>query len=363
MIRKNHFRLICLMLTIVLAFSVTVSASAGSLVGNKLRNIKTKTTTGETFDLYKTLEEKAGVIIDLWFVDCYWCCQSFYYLEQCRNLNDDRIAVVALSISDKIEDIIDYVETRGYSDRIIFAKDAGVRGAVRATMFPHAVLVGKGGVILDDELDSSCFDAAIRYAAGLTEKDYADIAEWTKKEKKKADEWYTFANYYASGAYRLDEDYDTLEQANRQWNDRTERDTSYSPESKLSFEVEGEGLRKINVTENANALSRHTRLTRFYIVPDGTPLTVRVRLGKTMRVQKASTDGLGNFADAVKEDKTTYLFETQAGDFQTRFIHPSENEMEDGYSGFITFSSEESAAWYFKNLSRDIGYPVSWEVE
>ena len=81
-----------------------------------------------------------------------------------------------------------------------------------------------------------------------------------------------------------------------------------------------------------------------------------------MNVKKAFTEGLNDFSSAVKEDKYTYIFETSAIDLQTRFIHPSEDSRADGYSGFITFSSEESAAWYFKNISRDIGYPVSWQL-
>ena len=178
MTRKHLLRLICFLLSATLLLSTAVSASAGKLIGNKIKNFKTKTLTGETFELNKALEENAAVIIDLWFIDCDWCAQTFYYWEQCDSCYRGQVAFLALNITDKIEDIADYAETRGFSDDIVFARDAGIRSTVRANTFPRSILVGKGGVILDDDLDSSCFQAAIRYAAGLTDQDYADIAEW-----------------------------------------------------------------------------------------------------------------------------------------------------------------------------------------
>ena len=126
---------------------------------------------------------------------------------------------------------------------------SGVRSAVRADMFPHTLLVGKGGYILGDDLSMyGQFGPAVDYAAGMTEKDYEDFAQWAKKDRKSADEYFSLI-YFGSESENK-----TIEEKNRTWVNRLERDIPYTPESKMSFTVSGDGLREIIVDDNLSVL-------------------------------------------------------------------------------------------------------------
>ena len=350
-------RLFILLLAGILLFTSSASA-AGTLIGTKLKNIKVQTTTGETFDLYSTLEEKDAILIDLWFIECDFCWQCFYYLQEAMNQYGDRIAVLALDIQggDKLEEIAALTENRSV-ENIIFAKDAGVRGIVRANMFPHTLLVGKGGYILADDLSmSDQLASAMGYAAGMTEQDYADIEEWAKKDRKSAEEYFTLVTYQPDHKDR------PLEEKNRAWVNRMEREIPYTSESKMSFSVSGENMREIIVEENLNVLKSWKHLGRFYIAPEHTFFTVDVEVGKGVNIKKAQTRSLSDFSSAAKSGNV-YTLSGMVRDLNEYFLYPGDkNSYRDGEAGFICFTSEESAAWFFRQMSMDCGYAFPWHI-
>ena len=365
---KRHILKICCCLLVLAALCAGREVSAGKYIGAKLKNFKAKTATGDTFDLYKTLETKSGVIIDLWYSECMLCVYPMMRLEMSLPRHPD-IAAICLNIKDKPEEIAWYAESRGLTQPL-FAKDPGVRGQLGVNVFPRMILVGKGGVILDDDVSEMYIEGAMLYAEGMTDKDYEDLAAARKK----------YAKYFNKDTYIVSGDDSLLLTPEENYMPilATEMDDSCAPESKLSFTVNGD-LRKISVDENYALLKGWKKITQFYILNqegqsegDEVELTVDVTLGSGMNAKKAftrrgflsgATGGITYFSEA-KKNKNTYTFTIPVtDDAYIQYFYPSENHMKDGYAGFAVFRSEEHAAWFFDQLSMEARRNFTWHVE
>ena len=67
------------------------------VTGSVMHDFTVTTTDGKAFTLSEVLKEKKAVLINFWYVECYWCQYEFPYLQAAYEEYQDDIAVIALN--------------------------------------------------------------------------------------------------------------------------------------------------------------------------------------------------------------------------------------------------------------------------
>ena len=338
---------------------------------SRMKNFKVKTGDGSMFDLYKTLEEKDLVLIDLWFIDCIYCPPASASLQAIQDKYKDRVAFIALNPYDNAKDIKAYEEGRGLS--IPCAKFGGAASWTDA--YPTFVLVDKDGTVLCTAVGASnpySAEAMLEWALSLTPEEKAEY-----KSKNLTFGWFD--------GDKLKQAADPTEVKQREAFVKSSY-SAYNMKRDMSLEVSGESVSRIVIDTNADILQRIDMTGEYRIIPPYTPFTVTVKTEKGFKPAKAYMtvavfDSPGAFTynnnwsgfcgdipfKDAKKDKNSYTFdlETPGGDAYFYFLESGEmiNTIKDSVVGLHTFPSEAAAEAYLNAFTRLTGYELKWHVE
>ena len=122
-----------------------VSYNTGSI----MHDFTVTTTDGKAFTLSEVLKEKKAVLINFWYVECYWCQYEFPYLQAAYEEYQDDIAVIALNpFTDyyTLDEITQFKEYYGLTFDVAF-DDIGLDSAFSVEGYPTSVLIDRYGVV------------------------------------------------------------------------------------------------------------------------------------------------------------------------------------------------------------------------
>ena len=362
----------------ILAFTLAVmliltcsAALADQAPWSRMKNFKVKTGDGSTLDLYKTLEEKDLVLLDLWYIDCGYCPPASASLQTIYDKYKDRVAFVALNPYDNAKDIKAYEEARGLT--VPYAKFGG---AARWTdWYPAFILIDKEGTVLCNMVGTSNpyeVEAMLEWALSLTPE---EKAEYKSKNV-------LFGGF---GGGKLEESADPVEVRQREAFVKSSY-FAYNLKKDMSLEVSGESVSRIVIDTNADMLQRIEMTGEYRIIPPDTPFTVTVKTEKGFKPAKAymtvamfespgaftyNNSWSGFCADIpfkdAKKDKNDYTFELTTPYDSAYFYFLESGDMvnitKDSIVGLHTFPSEAAAEAYLNACTRLTGYEFKWHVE
>lgn len=350
---------VVLALALLLTGCLSAASAEQEMRGKKLKNFKVKTIQGETFDLYKELETKDLVVIDLWFIDCDFCPRSISYLESVMPEYRDRVSFIALDVAnDSVKDMQFFAEKRGFT--IPMAKDPGVRKAVKANEhgYPYTVVVGKNATVLynpfeTDEAQPDGLRRMLDDMLNLTDEQYEHLDEteldWYSSEIK--------PNSDEEKQLGLDHNY---------------KYNIYNIRDNMNLTVGGEGVIPVVIDEGLEMLKKTEMVGQFYLVKNSSHMvTATIETTEPFLANKANTeyfdpekeDYVIKYFSKAKKGKNTYVFEIPVGTGPTWFDEKSSADR-NRYScvGFYTFMNKADINMYFKEIERRHGYTVKWHL-
>lgn len=354
-------KLFVAILTLILLLTGCLSAASAEqeMRGKKLKNFRVKTIQGETFDLYKELEQKDLVVIDLWYIDCDFCPRSISYLEAVMPEYRDRVSFIALNVTnDSVKDMQFFAEKRGFT--IPMAKDPGVRNAVKANDrgYPFTVVVGKNGTILyspfeTDEAQPDGLKCMLDDMLNLTDEQYEHLteteAEWYSSEIK--------PNSAEEKQLRLDHNY---------------KYNIYNIRDNMNLTVGGEGVIPVVIDEGLDLLMKTEQVGVFCLVKNQSrTVTATVETTEPFLANKANIEYydpdkdeyVTKYFSRAKQGKNTYVFEIPVGTGAYWFYEKSDTARNRySYVGFYVFMNKADIAGYFSEIERRHGYTVKWHL-
>lgn len=106
----------------------------------------TYTANGETIQLKELLNNYKFVLINFWFVECYWCDLEFPYLEEIYEKFQNDAYVVAISNQDNASKVSEYKSQKNY--QFFMTNDTqGLTNHFNVTGFPTSVFIDRYGVV------------------------------------------------------------------------------------------------------------------------------------------------------------------------------------------------------------------------
>lgn len=362
---------ICAIILAVIMIMICLTASAELNPWTQMKNFKVKTIDGSTFDLYKTLEEKELVLLDLWYIDCIFCPPASASIQTVYEKYKDRVGFLCVNPFDNQNNIKQFEEARGFT--VPCAKFGG--GAKWTNGYPTFIMIDKEGTVLCNIIgtdDPYEVEAMLEWGLSLTPE---EKEEWIARNTS----WGAFSGK----KYR--EAADPIEIKQREAFIKA-ADHAYNLKKDMSLEVTGESVSRIVIDTNHDILQNIEMTGEFYIIPSHTPFTVTVKTGKGFKPAKAymtvaTFNSVGAFAynnswsgfckdipfKEAKKEKSNYIFdlETPSDDAYFYFLesgYPGGTTY-DSMVGLHTFPSEKSAENYLKKCSETFGYEFQWHVE
>lgn len=358
---------IILVISLVLIGSVSFAEVKG---WSTMKNFKVKLSDGSTFDLYKVLEEKDLVLIDLWYIDCIFCPAASASIQLVYDQYKDRVAFLSVNPYDNPNAIKLFEEARGFT--IPYVKYGG--GASWTQYYPWFLLIDK--------------DATVIYSWNGTDDPYEleALLDWGLSLTQEKKEWYISENVIAGASGKeKKEAADPIEKKQRKAYVKGAF-FAYNLKNDMSLDVAGESVSRIVFDTNLDILKFVELTGDFYIVPEGTPFSVTVKTEKGFKPGKAFmtavnfssagafafNNGWGNVGEDVpfkkaKKEKNDYTFEL-VGEYANTFYYflesgDLESVTKDSIVGLHTFSSKEEAEDYFNKCAEVFGYEFKWHVE
>ena len=143
-------------------------------VGDRIDDFTVTTYDGREINLYKVLEEKDMVLLNLWATWCGPCGMEFPAMQQAYEQYQDKVEIIALSVepTDTDEALADYVQEKGMS--FCVGRDTvGLGSRINYDGIPASVVVDRFGTIClveigavpDPQIFTNLFDV-------YTEEDY-----------------------------------------------------------------------------------------------------------------------------------------------------------------------------------------------
>ena len=117
-------------------------------VGDQIEDFTVTTYDGREISLYKILEEKDMVLLNLWATWCGPCGNEFPAMQEAYAQYQDKVEIIALSVepTDTDEVLAEYVQEKGMT--FCVAKDtAGLESRIRHDGIPTSVVVDRFGTI------------------------------------------------------------------------------------------------------------------------------------------------------------------------------------------------------------------------
>ena len=117
-------------------------------VGDKMEDFTVTTYDGKEISLYKALEEKDMVLLNLWATWCGPCGMEFPVMQEAYVQYQDKIEIIALSVepTDSDEVLSEYVQEKGMT--FCVARDtAGVGSRISYSGIPVSIVVDRFGTV------------------------------------------------------------------------------------------------------------------------------------------------------------------------------------------------------------------------
>ena len=123
-------------------------ANASLSVGDAMYDISVTTIDGDTLTISDLLQEKDMVMLNFWFINCYWCDYEFQYMSPAYLAYEEDIEIIALDAWDSLVNIQYYVEQEQLPFKVaqcsyLWANAFGVSGC------PTTVIIDRYGTICD----------------------------------------------------------------------------------------------------------------------------------------------------------------------------------------------------------------------
>lgn len=335
-------------LLLVLLISLCAISYADLKTTVPIKNVKFKTVDGQQFDLYKTLEEKDLVLIDLWYLDCPGCIDLLAAMKNVYDEYKDRVEFVSINGYDSVKEVSRFCTTRELP--WIFACNGVGRSWTR--FYPTTYVINKDHYVLQfDFLDTP---NTVRYtldtALGMTPEKFKEEAE----------------RGIGYGASRMGENIQDF------YRIVSILQHPYNINGNMSLTVECDGLQRIVVEDNLNMLQGNDKVGEFYLVPQDTDhLKVTVHTEKGFKDNKAYMVNNMDFNEtpfrkAVK-NKNDYTFEVELGEgTNTYSFYASDRYFssitKDSYVGFCCFRSTKEASAFFNTRANWYKCSLPWHV-
>ena len=348
---------LCLVLAVVITMMCS-SALAEFQAWTVMKDFKVKTMDGETFELYKTLEEKDMVLIDLWFINCYPCSEVAAAIQGIYDDFKDRVGFISINAIDSEKDIELYKTSRGLTYPC--ARNSIARRWT--SYYPLCILVKKDGTAIYSGGGGNTPERMrAMLEAGLKMTD-EEVQQNVQMKKEKG---YAF-------------DLDTAQFSVNDWNNQVKAYLEsfahvYNIKNNMALQVESPGIKKIVVEDNLKVLQCSEMAGEFYIVPEeNAQVSVTVKTEKGFKSGKSSVFDWDTWEYTpfrkAKKDKDDYTFEfsmeNTARKHYTYFA--SENidmVTRDSYVGLVCLNSEEEAKRYFEKMEKEYDCQFPWHVE
>ena len=145
-------------------------------IGDKIEDFTITTYDGREISLYKVLEEKEMVLLNLWATWCGPCASEFPAMQEAYAQYQDKVEIIALSVepTDSNEVLTDYVQEKGMT--FCVARDtAGLGSRISYSGIPTSIVVDRFGTICLIE-EGAVPDMAVftNLFAFYTAEDYAE---------------------------------------------------------------------------------------------------------------------------------------------------------------------------------------------
>ncbi len=101
---------------------------------------------GNTYGLYDLLEEKQAVMLNFWFVSCYYCQLEFPYIQDAYEAYGDKVEILALNPFDPSEAINGLATDLALTFPMIQEK-IGLDDAFQVSGYPTTVIIDRYGVV------------------------------------------------------------------------------------------------------------------------------------------------------------------------------------------------------------------------
>ncbi len=101
---------------------------------------------GKKFNLSSKLKKKDAVMINFWYVDCYWCKEEFPMIEEAYQAYQDDIEIIAVNYRDNNLIIDDFKYEYDLSFPMAY-DTVGLTSAFGVTNFPSTVIIDRYGII------------------------------------------------------------------------------------------------------------------------------------------------------------------------------------------------------------------------
>ncbi len=151
---STHYPITSVKTNVVLSSSVITGEDVAGkklTAGDIMYDFEVTKDNGKKFKLSETLKTYDAVLINFWYDGCSWCETEFPIMDEVYNNEDygykDKIAIIALSPQDTIEQIKLYKRNMGLNIDMGEDKGGVLSTAFNVTGYPTSVVIDKYGMI------------------------------------------------------------------------------------------------------------------------------------------------------------------------------------------------------------------------
>ena len=168
----KHISPCILCVALVVCLCTPFTAEAAYTMGEKAADFTVTLSDGSAVTLYGLLEEYDAVLLNFFFIDCYWCNLEFPYLEKAYETYSDKVAVLAVAPYDEVEDIAAFKEENGYTFLLGAVEYGTVEEDFGVTGYPTSFLIDReGAVCLEESTTPSAYVFKCLFEA-VTDENY-----------------------------------------------------------------------------------------------------------------------------------------------------------------------------------------------
>lgn len=121
-------------------------SNASLSVGDGMYDITVTTVDGEKVTLSELLQEKDMVMLNFWYISCYWCDYEFPYMASAYNNYNEDVEIIALNWYDNQASIVEYKTNEQLPFKVAqcawsWANAFGING------YPTSIIIDRYGMI------------------------------------------------------------------------------------------------------------------------------------------------------------------------------------------------------------------------
>lgn len=123
-------------------------ANASLTEGDAMYDVSITTIEGETLSISELLQEKDMVMLNFWFINCYWCDYEFEFMSTAYLSYKDDVEIIAVDAWDSLTNIQYYVEQEQLPFKVAGCPYSWVN-AFNVSGCPTTVIIDRYGKICD----------------------------------------------------------------------------------------------------------------------------------------------------------------------------------------------------------------------